>query len=104
MSLGRSGDDLVGGVEQRLGAAIVLFERDDARVGELSREVEDVADGGGAERVDCLSVVADHGEGVATGTQHRQDLGLQKVGVLILVHEHAVETAAHGLSRARLAE
>ena len=56
-------DHAIGGGKDRLRRAVVAVERDD--VGgrrELPGEVEDVAHGRGAERIDRLGVVADHGE------------------------------------------
>ena len=48
----------------------------------------------GAERVDRLRVVADHGEPLPVGLQRVQDLGLQHVGVLVLVDQHVIEVRA----------
>ena len=59
-----------------------------------SGEIEDVAHGRGAERIDRLRIVADHGEAAALGLQRQQDRGLQAVGVLIFVDQHMVEAAA----------
>ncbi|MEZ0103113.1 hypothetical protein ABIF25_006695 [Bradyrhizobium elkanii] len=59
-----------------------------------AREVEDIAHGGGAERIDRLRVVADHGEPASCGLECEQDRGLQAVGVLIFVDHHMVEAAA----------
>ncbi len=53
-------DHRVGGVEDRLGRAVVLLEQDRAGVGEVLLEVEDVADVGAPEGVDRLVGVADH--------------------------------------------
>jgi hypothetical protein len=78
--------------QDRLRRAVVALERRD--VGgrrEVSGEVEDVADRGGAERVDRLGVVADHGEAAARGLEREQDRRLQPVGVLILVDQHVIE-------------
>ena len=100
VALGGPGDDLVGGVEDGLGAAVVLLQGDDAGVGELLGEVEDVAHRGGPERVDGLGVVAHDGEVLAAGAEHLQDLGLEPVGVLVLVDQDAVEAAADGAGRA----
>ena len=52
-------DHRVGGVEDRLGGAVVLLEQDRGGVREVLLEVEDVADVGAAERVDRLVGVAD---------------------------------------------
>ena len=42
-------------------------------------------------RVDRLRVVADDRDAAAVGTQERDDVGLQRVRVLVLVDEHGVE-------------
>ena len=67
-ALGRELDDGVGGREDRLGRAVVALERDDLG-GRLKccGKVEDVAHGGGAERIDRLRVVADDGEAAPFG-------------------------------------
>ena len=88
-------DDAVGGGENRLRRAIVAIERDDVRRrSELIGKVEDVAHGGGAERVDRLGVVADHRQAAASGLERQQDRGLQAVRVLVLVDEDVIEAAA----------
>ena len=91
-ALARLADHRVGGREDRLGRAVVLLQRDDARRRvEEPGEVEDVADLGAAEAVDRLGVVADDGQAAPVGLQPEQDLRLQPVGVLILVDEDMVE-------------
>ena len=56
------GDDGIGGVEDGLRRAVVLFEQVDRAAGEVAFEVLDVADVGGAPRVDGLVGVADDGD------------------------------------------
>ena len=84
--------------------AVVARERDHARVGEARLEVEDVAHGGRPEAVDRLRVVADTRHAAAVGAQERDDLGLQRVGVLELVDEHVVEALAHAGTGLRVCE
>ncbi len=82
-------------VEDLRRRAVVLLQRDDARRrSEQAGEVEDVADLGGAEGVDRLRVVADHGHPAAVGLQPGEDRRLQPVGVLVLVDQHMVEPPA----------
>ena len=57
----------------------------------MVREVEDVPHGGGAKAVDGLGVVADHGQPSAVRLELQKDLGLERVGVLILVNQDEVE-------------
>ncbi len=72
--------------------------------GNCEREVEDVADRGGAERVDRLRVVADGGHAGAVGSEQRDDLRLDRVRVLVLVHEDVVEASSHAIARDRIGE
>ncbi len=109
-------DHGVGRGEDRLGRAVVLLELDDARVGEVLLEVEDVADVGVAEAVDRLRVVADDGEVAVSGELHAlaarrrlaapdqqlQEAVLRVVGVLVLVDEDVAE--ARGVALADVLE
>ncbi|MDT4830740.1 hypothetical protein FQZ97_642150 [compost metagenome] len=93
--LGGLRDDAVRHVEDRLRRAVVALQRDDARLlRELRGKVEDVAHRGAAERVDRLRVVAHHRHAAPVGLHRAQDLGLQQVGVLVLVDQHVVEARA----------
>src|SRR5690349_12827406 len=56
------GDEAVGGGEDVRGGAVVLFQPDDLRAGEVLLEAEDVGDLGTAPAVDRLVVVADAAE------------------------------------------
>ena len=123
------GDDGVGRVEDGLRGAVVLFEHDGPRVGEILLEVLDVADVGAAERVDGLVGVAHHGDprragssGGGTGlyalrgrvrssssTLPRVDAGefahehvLRVVGVLVLVNEDVAESVMVVLGHVRM--
>ena len=49
---------------------------------------------GRPEGIDRLGVVAHHGQPLALGREQVKDLGLQGVGVLILVDQHAIELLA----------
>ena len=85
--------------------AVVALERDDlGRRVEVRGEIEDVAHRRGAEGVDRLRVVADHGEAAPVGLQRQQDRGLQAVGVLVLVDQDVVEAAADLLGERRLGD
>ena len=92
--VGGARDDLVGDVEDALQRAIVLFELDHARAGEDFRKVHDVAEVGAAKRIDRLRIVA-HRHHVAMGRgEQPHQLGLDQVGVLVLVdHDVAVGVA-----------
>jgi hypothetical protein len=101
VALARRGDDRVGDVENRLRAAVVLFQRDDARVGEEGGEVHDVAKVRAAEGVDTLRIVADGHDIVVLRGQQAHDGRLQRIGVLVLVDQDEAMTArqlgAHAL-------
>ena len=98
-------DDGVGRGEDRLGRAVVLLEKDRARVGVVLLELDDVADRGPAEGVDRLVGVTDDDElarldGVLTprlairpADELAHELVLRVVGVLVLVDEHVPEAA-----------
>jgi hypothetical protein len=59
LALAVDADDMAGRIEDVLGGAIVLLQVDDARIGEVALEVEDVAQVGGPPGVDLLVGVAD---------------------------------------------
>ena len=103
-ALGRLGDDRVGRREDRRRRPVVAGEGCDLGAGEAQLEVEDVAHGGSPEAVDRLRVVADARHARAVRPQPRDDVGLQRVGVLVLVDEHVVEAFAHPLAGVRIAE
>ena len=58
---------------------------------EALRKIEDVAHGRGAEGIDRLRVVADHGQAPPRGPQRQHDLALQRVGVLVFVDQQMIE-------------
>ena len=103
VSFAGQGDHPVRGLQDRLRAAVVLLQRDDRRVGVMLGEIEDVADRGGAEGVDRLGVVADDRQPLALRRKRVKDVGLERVGVLILVDQHAIEQLADGVARPRAA-
>ena len=84
-------DDAVRRVEDVLGRAVVLLERDRVRAREVVLELEDVADVGAAEAVDALIGVADREDvPVLLGEQLEQAV-LGVVRVLVLVDEDVAE-------------
>ena len=85
------GDDLVRRVQDVTGGTVVLFEADGLRVFIVALKVEDVLDGGAAEPVDGLVVIADDTDvHVLAGQEARQHI-LSRVGVLVLVDEDITE-------------
>ncbi len=81
--------------QDRRDRAVVLLELDDRGAREPLGELQDVAHRGGAEPVDRLRVVADDGEVLrrVRWAHAVQDVGLQRVGVLVLVDQDVVEHA-----------
>src|SRR6202022_4716788 len=61
----------------------------DVRV--IALEVQDVADVGAAECVDALVVVPHHGQVPVPVGEQPQQLVLDAVGVLVLVHQYVIE-------------
>ena len=78
------GDDGVGGIEDRLRAAVVLVE-DDRDLGKGVLELDDVAQVGPAEAVDRLVAVADDRDVAVAAGEQQDDFVLGDVGVLVLV-------------------
>ncbi len=59
------------------------------------REIENVADRGGAKAIDRLGIVANDGQSLAIRFERQQDRRLDGIGILILIHQHVVEQATH---------
>ena len=85
------GDDGVGGVEDRLGGAVVLLQHDDRGVGEGLLETQQVAEVGAPEAVDGLVGVAHHHDVAVLLGQGADEFPLGDVGVLELVDEDVGE-------------
>ncbi len=82
---------VVGDVEDSLDRAVVLFELDDFRAGKNRGEIHDVAEVGPAERIDRLRVVADRHHVAMIHREQPHQVGLDQVGVLVLVdHDVAI--------------
>ncbi len=87
------GDQARGGGENVRRRAIVAFEADDLRAGEVLFKAQDVVDLGAAPAVDRLIVVADAADIRAALRQEPQPQVLRDVGVLVLVDEDVAEAA-----------
>ena len=84
-------DDGVGGIQNVLGGAVVLFQSDHPCVLVLLFKIQDILNVGPPETVDGLVIVTHHAEvPVSPGQQAGEEI-LQVVGVLILVHQHIPE-------------
>ena len=79
-------DDLVCRVENRLSGAVVLLQPDNAGTFELLLKAQNILDGGAAEFVDALVVVADDAEVLMLLGEQAHQAVLGVVGVLILVY------------------
>ena len=86
VSLPGAPDNFVGETQDRLGAAVVLFEGYDPGAGKLFGKVHDVAEIGAAKGIDTLGVVADDHDVVMGCGQKADDLGLKPVGILEFIH------------------
>jgi hypothetical protein len=82
------GDDRAGGFKNDLSGAIVLLEADDAGVGKIFLEFEDVADVGAAPGIDALILVAHRADVFVLAGQKLHELVLRAVGVLVLVDQY----------------
>ncbi len=93
MALWAERDDLVRRRQDRGRRPVVPFELDHGGAGEALGELEDVLHGGGPESVDRLGVVADHREVLRAGCRPHpfEDVGLQRVRVLVLVDQDVLE-------------
>ena len=85
-------------VENRLGRAVILLQRDDFGVGEVRLEAENVANVGVAPRVDGLVGVADGAQVAMLARDEARDGVLRHVGVLKLVY-HKVDVSLAVLAR-----
>ena len=81
--------------ENRSGGAIVALELRRVSVRKLRRKVKYVAGTGGAKTVDRLEVVADDRQLRPCAAKASHDVDLQAVDVLVLVHQHVVESVSH---------
>ena len=95
-ALGLGFEDAVGEGEDLRGRAVVGLDAVDDGAGMTLGERHDVFEIGATPRVDALRVVAD-GHHAVVGGELVHDLGLERVGVLILVHEDVAETVGEVL-------
>ena len=84
-------DDGVGGIQNVLGGAVVLFQSDHPCVLVLLFKIQDILNVGPPETVDGLVIVTHHAEVPVSPGQQAGEKILQVVGVLILVHQHIPE-------------
>ena len=98
------GHPAVVALDDRAVGAVVGRELDGRATGHALRELEDVAYGGPAEAVETLVLVADDAQVASFLREFEQELLLDVVGVLILVHEHVTQVAGHGVCGRRVTE
>ena len=87
LALGVVLDDAVGGVQNVGGGTVVLLQTDGFGAGVELFKVEDVLDGGPAEAVDALVIVAHHADVALRAGEQADQPELRHAGVLILVHQ-----------------
>ena len=81
--------------QDRLRRAVIAVERDDLGARrELIGKVQNITNGRGAERIDRLRVIADHGEPAPARFQRQQNRRLQAICVLVFVDQNMIETTA----------
>ena len=100
MALRRARDHGVRHREDGFGRSVVLLQLDHAGPGKVLRKLEDVADHGRPKGVDGLRVVPD-GHDLGAGSKARQDVGLERVRVLVFVHQDVVEQTGHPMHGGR---
>ena len=93
--------DGMGGIEDELGRAVVLFELHNGGIGPVPLEIEDVSNVGAAPAVDRLVVVADDCQIVVCRRERLDPEVLRTVGVLVLVHVEIAPTLLVLLERRR---
>ena len=92
------GDDRAGGFKNDLRGAVVLLEADDAGVGKIFFELENVANVGAAPGIDALILVADGADVLVLAGQQLHQLVLRTVGVLVLVDQYILIAALVALA------
>ena len=80
-------DHFVGGIENRLGRAIVLLQPDDAGILELLLKAQDILYGGASEFIDTLVIVANDTEVLVLLRKQAHQTVLGVVGVLVLIYQ-----------------
>src|SRR5207253_1873479 len=92
LALGVVGDQGVGGLQDRLGAAEVLAQGDDTSLGKIALEIKNIADVGTTPLVDRLVRIADHADvGIIDGKTAGDGI-LRFVGVLVFVDQDILKT------------
>ncbi len=84
-------DQLTGGAQYGLGAAVILLQPDDFGVGIIVIEVENIADLGPSPAVDRLIIIADHAEVIFRADQQLHKPILNPVGILKLIDQQVPE-------------
>ena len=93
-------DHRIGQVEDRLGAAVVFLQLDEPGLGKGLEEIEHVLEPGPAEGVDALGVVPHCHDVAVFLCQKRDDVRLEVVGILILVHHDVAVPLPKGILHA----
>ena len=95
-------DNLVCGIQNVAGRAVILFQTDGFRVLELLFEFKDIRDGRAAELVNALIVIADNADVLIVPGEQAGQYILCVVRILILVYEHIAELVLIKLEHLRV--
>ena len=85
------GDYRIGGIQNRLGGAVILLQTDGSASLVLLFKIQDIFDGCAPEAVNTLIVIAHNADIFISPSQQRGEQILHMVGVLILVHQNIAE-------------
>ena len=96
------GADRVGQPEHGVLGAVVAGQADDFQIRVVRSQRAQVGRVGAAERIDGLRIVAHTGQALAIRAKQPDDVGLDRVDVLVLVHQDGVEHAAQHRARGRV--
>ena len=90
-------DDLVGHLEDVLGGPVILLQFHEVHLIVILLELQDVLDGGPAEGVDGLRIVAHHAHVLVHGAQQFDHFILRRVGILVLIDQDVAEFVLVGV-------
>ncbi len=84
-------DQLVGDAQNRLGAAVVLFQPHDFDIGIVLFKIQNVPQAGAAPAIDGLIGVPGHGQIAIRLAKPFEDEVLGRVGILILIDDYVAK-------------
>ena len=84
-------DHLIGHMQNALGTAVVLFQLDHFHIVVIFPELQNILNGGSAERVNTLCIIPYHTNILVHGTQEFDYFVLGGVGILVLINQDVFE-------------